>query len=124
MVPAAGPAAGRHRADGRAVHRPGLGGGRSDRCGPLPEGDRMSAATTDRPVPVFDDNHYAATPARKMRRALELGPKYYFWDLPRYFAHRRSLRLPLWDWAAFVNPLREFRPHQSDADSLPPGYEE
>jgi hypothetical protein len=82
----------------------------------------MSSATV-RPAPVFDDSHYAASPARKMRRALELGPKYYLWDLPRYFAHRRSLRLPLWDWAVLVNPLREFQPHATDPEDLPPGYE-
>src|SRR5262249_17959563 len=47
-----------------------------------------------------------------------------FWDLPRYFAHRRRRRLPLWDAAAFTNPFKEFRPHSRTAKEMPPGYRE
>jgi hypothetical protein len=72
--------------------------------------------------PVFDDSHHAATLPRKLWRALQLGPKYYLWDLPHYLAHRRRRKLPLWDMAALTNPLREFRPQCPAADELPPGY--
>jgi Macrocin-O-methyltransferase (TylF) len=84
---------------------------------------KLSGAT-DWPAPVFDESHYAATTARKMRRALELGPKYYFKDLLRYFAHRRTLRLPMWDWATLVNPIREFQSQRGVVNDLPSGYAE
>jgi hypothetical protein len=71
--------------------------------------------------PVFDTSHYAGTFGRKLQRALELGPKYYFWDLPRYWVHRRRLGLPMADWAALVEPWREFRPSPPPGE-LPPGY--
>jgi hypothetical protein len=74
--------------------------------------------------PVFDDSHHAATFLRKVCRALQLGPKYYFWDLPRYFAHRRSRNLPVWDAAAFTNPFKEFRPRCRPTRELPPAYRE
>jgi len=75
-------------------------------------------------VNVFDDSHHAATLPRKCWRALQLGPKYYLWDLPRYFAHRGRRGLPLWDPLALTNPLREFRPQAPPADALPPAYEQ
>ena len=82
-------------------------------------------SSTAHPQPqVFDDSHHAATLLRKVGRALQLGPKYYLWDLPRYFAHRRRRRLPLWDPAALTNPLREFRPTCPAPEALPPGYGE
>jgi hypothetical protein len=82
----------------------------------------MSGAI-DNPSLVFDSSHYAATFSRKLWRALELGPKYYFWDLPRYFAHRRRRGLPTVDLGSLFNPLREFRcaPPQGE---LPPGYKD
>jgi O-methyltransferase len=76
------------------------------------------------PPAVFDDSHHAATLLRKLCRALQLGPRYYLWDLPRYLTHRRSRGLPLWDGAAFTNPLREFRPRRTPPEELPPHYEE
>jgi Macrocin-O-methyltransferase (TylF) len=76
------------------------------------------------PASVFDDSHHAATLPRKLWRALQLGPKYYLLDLPRYFAHRRSCKLPVWDTAALTNPLREFWPRGPTADALPPHYQE
>ncbi len=74
--------------------------------------------------PVFDESHHAATFLRKVYRALQLGPKYYLWDLPRYFAHRRDRNLPLCDVAAFTNPLREFRSRSPAGMELPPHYPE
>jgi hypothetical protein len=82
----------------------------------------MSHAAGALPL-VFDDSHHAATLPRKLWRALQLGPKYYLWDLPRYFAHRRRRQLPLWDVAALTNPLREFRPRCPAPAVLPPQYE-
>ncbi len=73
---------------------------------------------------VFDQSHHAATFLRKVYRALQLGPKYYLWDLPRYFAHRGRRSLPLWDAGALTNPLREFRPRLTPPHALPPGYRE
>jgi hypothetical protein len=73
---------------------------------------------------VFDNSHHAATFLRKVCRALQLGPRYYLWDLPRYFAHRRCRRLPFWDGAAFTNPFKEFRPRRAAAAELPPHYHE
>jgi predicted O-methyltransferase YrrM len=73
---------------------------------------------------VFDDSHYAGTWLRKLRRAAELGPRYYLWDLPRYFAHRRARKLSLWDPGALTNPLREFRPGGPATWEAPPGYAE
>src|SRR5947199_10317912 len=83
----------------------------------------MNTKPTELPA-VFDDSHHAATLPRKVYRALQLGPKYYLWDLPRYFAHRRGRNLPLWDVAAFTNPFREFRPSCPAGKELPPGYRE
>src|SRR5262245_42932866 len=73
---------------------------------------------------AFDDSHHAGTALRKVCRALQLGPKYYLWDLPRYFVSRRRRKLPLWDGAALTNPLKEFRPAYRAAADLPPGYRE
>jgi hypothetical protein len=73
---------------------------------------------------VFDDTHYARGLWRKLCRSLQLGSRYYLWDLPRYFAHRRALRLPWWDVAAILNPLREFAPLSSRPFDLPPRYED
>jgi hypothetical protein len=74
--------------------------------------------------PVFDESHHAATLLRKVWRAVQLGPVYYFWELPHYFAHRRIRKLPLWDGGVFTNPLREFRPGCRISWEMPPGYEE
>jgi hypothetical protein len=81
-------------------------------------------ASADSAKAVFDDSHYAATPWRKVCRALQLGPRYYFWDLPRYFASRGRRNLPLWDPAALLNPFKEFRPGVPGSGALPPGYDE
>jgi hypothetical protein len=72
---------------------------------------------------VFDHSHYTCTLFQKIMRSFQLGPKYYFVDLPRYFWHRRAHRLPFWDWRAFLNPLKEFRRRTYCALPLPPGYE-
>jgi O-methyltransferase len=92
------------------------------------EGGRMTGgylADTDTntlPSDVFDDDHYAATLLQKIVRSLQLGPKYYAFDLPRYFFHRARLGLPVIDGAAFVNPLREFMSTAATPFELPPGY--
>jgi hypothetical protein len=81
-------------------------------------------ASADPARTVFDDSHYAASPWRKVCRALQLGPKYYFWDLPRYFASRGRRKLRLWDPAALLNPFKEFRPRARGPGVMPPGYDE
>ncbi|HWG44486.1 MAG TPA: TylF/MycF/NovP-related O-methyltransferase [Gemmataceae bacterium] len=78
--------------------------------------------TADTVERCFDHGHYAATALQKVERSLQLGPKYFLWELPRYFLHRRRLALPLADLAALVNPLREFRRTTSAPFPPPPGY--
>jgi Macrocin-O-methyltransferase (TylF) len=86
-----------------------------------PPDDREVAALE--PLPdVFDDTHYASTLPRKLRRALELGPAYYLWHLPRYLRHRRARGLPWWDLPALVNPLREVKPRIYHAFPPPPQF--
>jgi hypothetical protein len=63
--------------------------------------------TTD--APLFDTGAYAATWAERMQRAIELGPKYYLLDVPRYVRQRQRLGLPLLDWQILWNPTRSFR---------------
>jgi hypothetical protein len=83
----------------------------------------MNGHSNGLPV-VFDDSHHAATLSRKLLRACQLGPKYYLWDLPRYFVHRSRRHLTLWDPAALSNPIREFRPTCPPAEALPPHYQQ
>jgi hypothetical protein len=71
---------------------------------------------------VFDRSHYASTVGRKLLRSLQLGPKYYLRDVPRYFAHRHAVGLHPWDGEALLNPLREFGQRIYPNLSLPPGY--
>ncbi len=71
---------------------------------------------------VFDDSHYAASLVQKLKRSLQLGPKYYALDLPRHFRSRKALNLPFWDLRALLNPLREFRRQPFQEFPLPPGY--
>jgi Macrocin-O-methyltransferase (TylF) len=73
---------------------------------------------------VFDNGHYANTFFKKVERSLQLGPKYFLWDLPTYFLDRMTLRLPLRDSRVFMNPVREFRRRVYWRFDLPPGYEE
>lgn len=72
---------------------------------------------------VFQTALFASTPREKLRRMLQLGPRYYFVDLPKYLAARRRLGLDVWDAHAFLNPLRELRRKAYAAFPLPPGYE-
>lgn len=75
---------------------------------------------TDR---VFADGHYAATLKRKIIRSFQLGPKYYLWDLPRYFCYRHSVGLSAWDGATLLNPFREFSSRIHQHRELPPGLQ-
>jgi hypothetical protein len=70
----------------------------------------------------FDHSHYAATPLKKFRRSLELAPRYYLRDLPRYIRHRHLLGLPMVDLAALVNPVGELIPVSRPRFELPPGF--
>jgi hypothetical protein len=71
---------------------------------------------------IFDDSHYAAGIPQKIRRAIQLGPSYYLWNLPRYIAQRRGVGLSCWDVGALINPLREFRSKSPQGFLLPPGF--
>ncbi len=79
--------------------------------------DAMSAS-------VFDTSHYASGLRQKLRRSIELGPKYYLVDVPRYVAQRRKLGLPLVDLGALWNPVRQFRAVKYIELPLPPRYRE
>src|SRR5262249_61948241 len=82
----------------------------------------MSMEPAVPPADVFDDGHYASTVLQKLKRSLQLGPKYYWFDIPRYFRSRHALNLPLWDFGALLNPLREWRRQTYCEFPLPPGY--
>ncbi len=81
-------------------------------------------ATSPLPVGLFDATHYADTARRRLRRSLELGPRYYLRDLPRYLAYRKALGLLGADWTAWLNPLRELLPAPRSHFPLPPAYSE
>jgi hypothetical protein len=73
-------------------------------------------------VDVFDAGHYAATPWERIVRSMQLGPKYYLGDIPRYLVHRRKMGLSVWDTRALLNPLWEFVRSADLRPVLPPGY--
>jgi hypothetical protein len=73
---------------------------------------------------VFASGNYATTLRDRVRRGFELGPKYYAVDVPRYFAQRRKLKLPVFDWGALINPLRSFRNTTYVRLPLPPHFDE
>lgn len=73
---------------------------------------------------VFETTHYAAGVLNKLKRSLELGPKYYLWDVPNYYVSRKRLKLPLWDPGVLFNPLREFRRNTYHRFPSPPHYED
>lgn len=73
---------------------------------------------------IFDASHYASNLRHRLQRGLELGPKYYFLDVPRYLWQRRKLQLSPLDWQALWNPVRSFRNQTYRTLPLPPRYEE
>lgn len=73
---------------------------------------------------VFESGKYAQGMRQKLRRSFELGPKYYFVDVPRYVNQRRKLGLPLLDLGALWNPVRSLRGVQYAKFPLPPHYAE
>ncbi len=72
----------------------------------------------------FDMNHHAHTLLSILKRSVELGPKYYLRDLPRYFVQRRRLGLSLVDLGVFINPVREFRRRNYGRFEMPPSLPE
>lgn len=76
--------------------------------------------TLPRPDNVFETEHYASSLWRKVVRSLQLGPRYFLWDVPRYLRHRRAVGLSSWDWGVWLNPLREFWPRISSCFPAPP----
>jgi hypothetical protein len=73
---------------------------------------------------LFATHHYASALRDRVRRGLELGPKYYLLDVPRYVLQRRKLELPMLDWHALWNPVRSFRGTTYLQLPLPPHYDE
>lgn len=63
---------------------------------------------------VFSDEFYARGPVKRLRRALQLGWRYYVWDLPHYITHRRKLGISPFDWQAMVNPFAELLDRKDD----------
>lgn len=73
---------------------------------------------------MFDRSNYASSAAEKALRTLQLGPKYYLIDLPRYFVHRARSGLSPFDARAIVNPLFEYaRTGRAGPFPTPPGRE-
>jgi len=81
-------------------------------------------ASSDPAADLFETAIYATSLGQKIRRGFELGPKYYLFDLPRYFRQRRKLGLPLGDLSALWNPVRSFQNGTYHPVQLPPRYDE
>lgn len=86
----------------------------------MTQGAVASESATD----LFDTTIYAATLGQRIRRGIELGPKYYLVDLPRYFLRRRRLGLPVSDLGVLWNPVRSFQNGTYQKVPLPPRYGE
>lgn len=83
-------------------------------------GPSSSETTAD----LFETAIYASNFRQRMRRGLDLGPKYYLHYLPRYFRQRRKLGLPLRDFSVLWNPVRSFQNGTYHRVPLPPHYDE
>lgn len=73
---------------------------------------------------LFDTGAYAATTAERVQRAVELGPRYYLRDVPRYVLQRRRLGLPPLDWGVLRSPTRSFRARAYLPGTPPPNLHE
>jgi hypothetical protein len=56
---------------------------------------------------LFDTEYYAKSLGQKFIRSFQLGPKYYFYDIPKYYYYRSKAKLPVIDLLALHNPFRE-----------------
>lgn len=81
------------------------------------------ASSTESPKSPFTTKYYSSSLGAKIVRALGAGPSYYLQALPRYLARRRQLGLG-WDPAAWITPLKEFRPARHHHLPKPPQYDE
>ena len=79
---------------------------------------------TETTADIFETAIYASTLRQKLRRGLDLGPKYYLRDLPRYFRQRKKLGLSLRDPGVLRNPVRSFQNGTYHQVPLPPHYDE
>jgi hypothetical protein len=79
---------------------------------------------TDPRDELFTTEHYATSLGQRLRRGLELGPKYYLYDIPRYVQQRHKLGLPMLDWRALWNPVRSFHTRTYAQFPLPPQYDD
>ncbi len=57
--------------------------------------------------PIFSTAHFASSPLQMARRVFELGPTYYFLELPRFLRQRRQKQIDKIDFRAFTNPFHE-----------------
>jgi len=71
---------------------------------------------------LFDDALYASTLSTKLKRCLQLGPRYFASDLPRYFWQRKQLGLHVADFGAVYNAVREFRGAMAVELDMPPRF--
>lgn len=73
---------------------------------------------------AFRTDHYAAGLGAKLMRSLQLGPDYYFRNVPRYWQERRRRGLPGFDAGVLWTPLREFGLLNPAPGELPPGIDD
>jgi hypothetical protein len=73
---------------------------------------------------VFDTENYASTVTDKLIRSIQLGPKYYFYDIPKYYLYRKRAKLNILDFEALINPFRELKRKEYHNLELPLYYEE
>ncbi|MCX6164083.1 MAG: hypothetical protein NTU73_04360, partial [Ignavibacteriae bacterium] len=73
---------------------------------------------------LFDTENYAQTFGEKIKRSIQLGPKYYLFDIPKYFYYRKKAGLPFFDFPALVNPFKEIKRVEYHNFELPNFYDE
>jgi hypothetical protein len=56
---------------------------------------------------LFDTENYASSFTKKLIRSFQLGPKYYIYDIPKYYYYRAKKQLAVFDFLALYNPFRE-----------------
>lgn len=72
---------------------------------------------------AYSDEFYANGLPRRLRRAVELGWRYYVWDFPRYCLQRRRAGLNALDLQAALNPMMEFFSRKQRHVGPPAGYD-
>lgn len=73
---------------------------------------------------LFDTENYAQTFGEKIKRSLQLGPKYYLFDIPKYYFFRKKIGLNFFDYRALVIPLKEIIRREYHNFEVPDKYDE